>query len=57
MENKRNGALKHFGPATTVSFLEIITVKGFLNLSAEMALKIFNKIVGILVKNVQNSTV
>jgi len=42
MENKRNGALKHFGPATTVSFLKIITIKGFLNLSAEMAFKIFN---------------
>ena len=42
MENKRNGALKHFGPAKMVIFLEIITMKGFLNLSAEMAFKIFN---------------
>lgn len=42
MENKRNGALTHFGPATTVIFLETITMKGFLNLSAEMAFKIFN---------------
>ena len=42
MENKRNGALKHFGPATTVIFLETITMKGFLNLSAEMAFKILN---------------
>ena len=42
MENKRNGDLKHFGPAKTVIFLEIITVKGFLNFSVEMAFKIFN---------------
>lgn len=42
MENKRNRALKHFGPATAVIFLEILTMKGFLNLSAEMAFKIFN---------------
>ena len=46
MENKRNGDLngdlKHFGPAKTVIFLEIITVKGFLNFSVEMSFKIFN---------------
>lgn len=42
MEKKRNKALKHFRPATTVIFLEIIPGKVLLNLKAEMAFKILN---------------